>query len=206
MKKISCIIVSIFIVNMTLCGQDIKLPAPDKTGGKSLMEVLSLRKTNRNFSSNILSEKQIANLLWAANGINREDGKRTAPSARNNQEIDIYTYLATGIYLYLPKENVLKLIKKGDFRKEAVKQEFAQKAPILLIFVANYDKMEGMDESSREFYGATDCGNVSQNVYLYCASEGLNTVALGMIYRDEIKSAIGFNGKAILGQPVGFPE
>ena len=88
----------------------------------------------------------------------------------------------------------------------AARQPFVADAPVLLMFVANYDKMIGMDKDAKEFYGATDAGYVSQNVYLYCASEGLNTVVLGSIFRDELKELLKFNGKAVLGQPVGFAK
>ncbi len=187
--------------------QNIHLPAPDKKGGKPLMEALNNRQTNREFSPTYLPEQQLSNLLWAANGINREDiGKRTAPSARNCQEIDIYLFTEKGIFLYEAEKHFLRLIRSGDFRKDVTQQEFAAQVPTLLIYVANYDKMKDYDEEKRNLYGATDCGNVSQNVYLYCASEGLCTVAIGMINRDTIKELIGFNGKAILGQPVGLPK
>lgn len=187
--------------------QDINLPKPDKKGGKPLMEALSARQSNREFSPTYMSEQQLSNLLWAANGINREDiGKRTAPSARNCQEIDIYLFMEKGIYLYVPEKHFLQLIRSGDFRKDVTQQDFAAQVPFLLIYVANYDKMKDYDDEKRALYGAIDCGNVSQNVYLYCASEELNTVAIGMINRDTIKELIGFNGKAILGQPVGLPK
>lgn len=207
MKQIQLFFLILIIMCVTSNAQDITLPKPEKQGGKPLMEVLAARQSNRAYSPQYLSEQQLSNLLWAANGINREDnGKRTAPSARNCQEIDVYVFTEKGIFIYEPQEHYLKLIRSGDYRKDAAKQDFAAEAPILLIYVANYDKMTAYDDDGKAFYGATDCGNVSQNVYLYCASEELHTVAIGMINRDKIKELIGFNGKAILGQPVGFPK
>lgn len=184
--------------------QDITLPAPQTTGGLSLSDALATRKSNREFSDKMLSNQQLSDLLWAANGVNRPDGKRTAPSARNCQEIDIYVYTASGVFFYDAPKNMLIQQVSGDHRKETAMQPFAVTAPVLLVFVANYDKMKGMDEDARNLYGATDCGNVSQNVYLHCAANQLNTVALGSIHRDKIKDLLKFNGKAILGQPVGF--
>jgi SagB-type dehydrogenase family enzyme len=204
MKKVIILLVSILFVAQ-LWAQDIKLPEPQKTGGMPIMEALNLRKTDRDFSPKELDNQLLSNLLWAANGVNRPDGRRTAPSARNMQQIDIYLYLSTGVYLYMPKENMLRMVVTGDHRKEAAKQEFAQKAPLTMVFVANYDRMD-CDEECRTFYGATDCGNVSQNVYLFCASEKLHTVALGMIDREAIIKLLKINGKPILGQPVGFPK
>ncbi|MDL2296963.1 SagB/ThcOx family dehydrogenase [Bacteroidales bacterium OttesenSCG-928-E04] len=205
MKKILTTI-SILLVVFTINAQDIKLPAPNKKGGKPLMEALAERKSNREFADKALSEQQLSDLLWAANGISREDGRKTAPSARNMQQIEIYIFLEKGTYLYDAKENKLTMMKGGDNRKEVTSQSFAQTAPALLVFVANYDKMGNMDDEARNMYGATDCGNVSQNVYLYCSSTGLNTVAIGYINREAIQKLLGYNGKAILGQVVGFPK
>jgi len=186
--------------------QDIRLPEPKKSGGKPLMEALAERKSTREFSPEALSYQQISDLLWAGNGINRKDGKRTAPSARNCQEIDMYVVLPEGIYLHDPKTNILTLKKSGKFIQDMIMQEFDPEPPLLIVFVANYDKMVNMTPENMEFYGATDCGYVSQNIYLYCASENLNTVVLGRIDREKIKKLIGFNGKAILAQPVGLPK
>lgn len=186
--------------------QDIILPKPQTTGGMPLMDALSARKTSRDFSDRQLSQQQLSDLLWAASGVNRPDGKLTAPTARNSQQIDIYVYTTENVYLYLPKENTLKLVATGDNRKKAAMQPFAQEAPIILVYVANYDKMQSYDDAGKAFYGATDCGNVGQNVYLYCAANGLNTVELGSIYRDDIKALLKFNGRAQLGQPVGYPK
>lgn len=205
MKRLFSITVLLFVF-LNMNAQDIQLPKPKIKGGMPLMEALNARHTSRDFSDKMLSNQQLSDLLWAANGVNRKDGKRTAPSARNCQEIDIYVYLSSGVYLYDAAANSLLLKKTGDFRKEAAMQPFAQTAPVLLVFVADYEKMKGMDDEAKVFYGATDAGYVSQNVYLYCASEDMNTVVLGSIYRDKIKDLLGFNGKAILGQPIGFAK
>ncbi len=205
MRRIVFTLVLIQII-ISMNAQDIRLPEPKKSGGKPLMEALAERKSTREFSPEALSYQQISDLLWAGNGINRDNGKRTAPSARNCQEIDMYVVLPEGIYLYDPKANILLLKKTGKFLQDMIMQEFDPVPPILLIFVANYDKMVNMTPENMEFYGATDCGYVSQNIYLYCASENLNTVVLGRIDREKIKQLIGFNGKAILAQPVGLPK
>ena len=192
------------ILCTTGCAQNIKLPAPNKDGGKPLMQALNERQTHRDFSAKQLSDQQLSDLLWAAVGVNRPDGKRTAPTARNCQQIEVYVFMEKGVYLYDAKENMLKLMVKGDKRKIVAMQPFPAEAPVLLVMVANYDKMTGMDMEHKEFYGATDCGYVCQNIYLYCASEGLHTVSLGSIQRDKIKDLLKFNGKAILAHPVGF--
>ena len=186
--------------------QDISLPKPQNTKEVSLYEALMMRKSSRSFSSKKLTEQQLSDVLWAANGVNREDGKRTAPSARNCQEIDIYVYTSDAVYLYDANANMLRFVLKGDYRKEVAMQPFVSDAPILLMFVANYDKMKGMDDEAKAFYGATDAGYVSQNVYLHCAATKMATVVLGSIHRDKIKNMLKFNGKAILGQPIGFEK
>jgi SagB-type dehydrogenase family enzyme len=188
-----------------LTAQDIQLPLPQTRGGMPLYEALYRRSTAREFSSAKLTLQQISDLLWCANGINRTDGKRTAPSARNAQEIDIYVLMSDAAYLYEPIENKLVLVSVKDLRPVTSHSAFAQEAPLMLLFVANYDKMEAFDENAREFYGATDAGYVSQNTYLYCAANGLSTVVMGHIYRDDIQEALKFKGKAVLAQSVGYP-
>lgn len=183
--------------------QDIPLPAPQKTGGMPLMEALNARQTSRDFSSKPLSEQQLANLFWAACGINRPDGKRTAPSARNMQEIDLYVALPTGLYLYQAKSNMLQQVLDQDIREKTGKQPFTQRAPVNLIYVAETERMRG----DTEFYSAVDTGFVSQNVYLFCASEGLHTVVLGMVDKEALHAAMKLkpSQRVILTQPVGFP-
>lgn len=205
MKSVLILSIMSIILCSTSMAQNVNLPAPRKEGGKPLMQALNERQSNRDFSTKMLSDQQLSDLLWAANGINRqENGKRTAPSARNCQQIDIYVYTEKAVYLFEPQKHMLQHVLSGDHRKDAAMQPFASEAPILLVMVANYDRMKDMDEANRELYGATDCGNVCQNIYLYCASEGLHTVTLGSIYRDKIKEQLKFNGKAILANPVGF--
>ena len=203
MKKIAFVFFALISISSVMNAQDIQLPTPQTTGGMTLNEALMNRQTAREFAKGELTHQQLSDLLWAANGVNRKDGKRTAPSARNCQEIDVYVVLQDAAYLYDANANTLVFQKKGDFRKDFVMQPFAATAPVLLVFVANYDKMN-MDDSAKEFYGATDAGYVSQNVYLYSAANQMNTVVLGSIQRDKIKEVFGFNGKAILGQPVGL--
>ncbi len=198
----------LLMINLSLGmtnAQDIRLPKPQKTGGMPLMEALNRRQSTREMSDREIPLNTLSDLLWAAQGVNREDGKRTAPSAMNMQEIDVYVYMPGAVYLYVPGEHMLKHIADGDFREETVRQPFAQKAPLVLVYVANYEKMQRLDQDQKIFYGATDAAFISQNVYLFCAQEKLNTVVLGMIDREAIKERIGFNGKAQLGQIIGYP-
>jgi len=190
---------------VSLTAQNIVLPKPQTTGGKPLMEALQDRATNRSIDSKDLPPQVLSNLLWATNGQNREDGRRTAPTASNNQEIDVYVFLSTGIYFYDAATHTLILKKAGDHRKDSNGQDII--AGVNLVFATNYDKQERYDQASKEFYSATDVGFVSQNAYLFCASEGLATVVQGRIDRDSLKTLLGItNGKALLGQAVGYPK
>ena len=174
------------------------------------MEALSLRQSKRAFSDKELTTQQLSDLLWAAFGINRpDDDKRTAPSAMNDQEIDIYVSIKSGVYLYEAKNNNLKAIKEGDFRKKMGRQGFVADAPVVLVFVADYSKMSlAMSKESKDFYAATDVGFISQNVYLFAASEQMATVVLGMFDRGDISKVIPLtkNQKILLTQPLGFPK
>lgn len=205
MKNIFIAFVLFFFL-FSIHAQDIKLPPPIMTGGLPLMETLAKRETNRNFSQEEISNQKLSNLLWAAFGINRPNGRRTAPSARNAQETDLYVFNKSGVYLYLPEQNVLKQIVNEDCREKLPKQEGFTDCPLLILLVANYDKMERFKEEDRTFYGAIDAGYISQNIYLFCSSENLTTCAIGMIYRDEVKNLLQFNGKAIIAHTIGVKE
>ena len=186
----------------------IKLLAPQTKGGKSLMQALAERKSTREFSSEELSLKTLSDLLWSANGINRpESSHRTAPSAGNKQEIDIYVAKAEGLYLFDANENVLEPILAGDIRSLTGKQAFVKDAPVDLVFVADLSKMKKTGDDAI-FYAATDTGYVSQNVYLYCASAGLATVVLGWVDKEELAKAMRLrpDQRVILTQPVGYPK
>jgi nitroreductase len=186
----------------------INLPAPKMQGGKPLMQALKERQTGRVFSPKELPPQILSDMLWAANGINRPDsGRRTAPSARNMQEIDIYVAKAEGLYLYGAKENILVPVLAGDIRALTGKQDFVKDAPVNLVYVADLSKMGDTQPGDADFYSATDTGFISQNVYLYCASSGLATVVRGMVDRPALAKAMKLrtDQKIILAQTVGYP-
>ena len=187
--------------------ESIQLANPELNSGKLLMQALKERKSSRAFSEKDLPLNVLSNLLWAANGINRqESGMRTAPSAKNLQEVDIYVAMQKGLYLYEPKEHKLIGVKSEDIREFVGIQQFTQVAPINLIYVTDYEQMD-MDLANNQFYSATDTGFVSQNVYLYCASEGLSTVVLGWIDKPNLAKKMNLKESQhiILTQPVGYP-
>ncbi|MDD2716775.1 MAG: SagB/ThcOx family dehydrogenase [Candidatus Wallbacteria bacterium] len=184
----------------------IKLNQPRLNHGKLLMEALSARHTERSFATTEITIEVLSDLCWAAFGINRADGKRTAPSAMNKQEIDIYAAMASGLYLYDPKNNQLTPVLSQDLRPLAGKQPFVASVPLCLIYVADTARM-GKDSAANDFYSAADTGFISQNVYLYCASEGLVTVVMGMVDKEKLASAMKLRPeqKIILSQAVGWP-
>lgn len=200
MNKLIILFIGI-CMSCTTTAQNIQLPAPDRAGGKSLMAVLNERKSTRSFQDRELSHQQLADLLWAANGFNRED-KRTAPTANNRQELEFYVALKSGLYFYDAKANVLILIKKGDYRKDTGTQDYVGTAPLNIIFVYDTEK------ASSERYAYTDCGFISQNIYLYCASAGLGTVVRGSFNKDELAKLLQLksNQQVLLTQSVGFAQ
>jgi SagB-type dehydrogenase family enzyme len=180
-------------------------------GGIPLMEALKMRKTTRSFAARPLELHILSELLWAANGINRpEEGKHTAPSARNAQEIDIYVVMEEGIYRYVPDKNLLQFLTQGDHRSKCLtpNSSFALKAPVILVMVANAEKMNKLFKpEQQDHYSAIDCGYISQNIYLYAASQKLATVAMGQFENEFIKNILKLrDDKIVLIQPVGFVE
>jgi nitroreductase len=193
-----------------ISAQDITLPAPDKTGGKPLMQALNERATARTFAKENLTQQQLSDLLWAGWGINRADQKKhTAPSSSNKQEIDVYVVMQTGLYLYVPESNMLKQINNKDIRKSCGTQAFVAEAPVNLVYVADLGKLgkkEGDDITDSNLLSSwANSAFIAQNVYLYCASADLACVIRAMIPRDKLAPEMGLrsNQRIILSQTVG---
>jgi SagB-type dehydrogenase family enzyme len=187
----------------------IQLPRPRMDAGKPLMQVIRERKSLRDISAEKLPPQVMSDMLWAAFGINRPDsGKRTAPSANNRQEIDIYVATGDGLYLYDPKPHDLKPVLAEDIRPLAGRQAFVKEAPVNLIYVADFSRTGTWGEQEKQFYTAADTGFIAQNVYLYCASEGLATVVRGGIDRSVLAKAMRLrpDQKVTLAQTVGYPK
>jgi len=195
------IITGLLTLSLSCFAQDIKLPSPRKTGGKPLMTALSERQSNRDFSDKELSPQILSDLLWAANGFNRAD-KRTAPSSQNKQEVDLYVFMKSGVYFYDAKNQQLILKVPGDNRSKNGSQSFVTVAPVNIAFVGNLDKASNRDAA------IVDCGFIGQNIYLFCASEGLISVVRGSIDKQAVHSILGLSDKqeVLLGQVVGYKK
>lgn len=190
----------------TGAAEDIILPAPDKSAGLSVMDAFSKRKSVRDFSSRELSEKELSNLLWAAMGQNRTDGRLTAPSCRNFQEIRLFVFDKNGISEYVPATHSLKRVADGDHRDlVAAGQDFVNGAPVSLVMIADMTKFGNVDERAK-MMAAVDAGIVSENISLACAGLGLATVPRATMKSEEIITILGLpdNHIAIMNNPVGF--
>ena len=186
--------------------QDLKpisLPAPQTDGGMPLMQALKQRHYTRAFSAQPLSPQTLSNLLWAGFGINRADGHRTAPSAMNWQETDLYVATADGVYLYDAKANALQPVAAGDLRAVAGTQPFVKDAAVNLVYVADTTRSKG----NTEFLGA-DSGFIAENVYLFCASEGLVTVVRASVDHAAVAKAFKLRPeqRVTLAQSIGYPQ
>ncbi len=217
MKKISfsCFLVILVLslaAPLALQGQELQeiaLPKPHEAGGMPLMQALSARASSREFSSRELPLQVLSDLLWAADGVNRpESGKRTAPSAMNVQNIDIYVALKTGLYVYDAKANALNPVLGEDVRAAMGQQPFVQDVPLNLVYVADLAKLGRSTPEARILYSAAHAGFIGQNVYLFCASEGLATVVRGTIDREAVAKLMKLRPgqKVILAQSVGYPK
>ncbi len=177
----------------------IDLPAPVKTGGKPLMEAFSERQSNREYTGQEMDNQTLSNLLWSANGFNRPD-KRTVATSQNKQEMEVYVVLKDGAYWYDAKEHKLRLHVKGDIRESLGQANITNNAALTLVYVADLAKA-----SNREA-GYIDTGHICQNVYLFCASNNLGTVARGSFKRPDVHNALNLGEKqeVTLVQPVGY--
>jgi SagB-type dehydrogenase family enzyme len=188
--------------------EPIKLPKPQTDGGGPLMQLLRDRKSMREFSAQTIPLAVLSNLLWAAFGVNRSDGRRTAPSAKNWQETGIYVASADGLYHYDAKAHTLLPILKGDIRAMTGTQAYVKDAAINLVYVADYAKAGNSPMEEKDLWSACDTGFIAQNVYLYCTSEGLNTVVRGLIDKPALAKVMKLrpDQKIILAQSVGYPK
>ena len=182
------------------------LPSPSLSGGMPLMSALSGRQSLREFAPDALPEQVLSDLLWAAGGINRHEvGGRTAPSAMNAQEVLLYVAMPQGLYLYEPRPHALRLVVASDVRRVTGNQDFVDTAPLDLVFVADHARMKLVPAARREAYAHATAGAMAQNVYLYCASEGLAAVIRAWFDRDSLARAMGLQAdhQLLLSQTVG---
>jgi len=194
----------------TALATETTLEPPQTDGGRPLMQALKERRSARSFDTRPVAAQTLSNLLWAAFGVNRPaTGGRTAPSAHDQQEVEVYAVLADGSYRYDARAHRLERISADDLRPLAGTQGFVRDAPLTLIYVADERRMTPRDdEATRRFYAAADSGFIAQNVYLFCASEKLATVVFAAIDRERLASALRLAGsqRIVLAQSVGYPK
>jgi nitroreductase len=186
----------------------ISLPPPETRGGLPLMEALARRHSSREFAPDALPLPLLSGLLWAAYGLNRTDGGRTAPSALNAQEIDLFVALPSGAYRYDAAAHELRLVAASDLRRVTGYQDFVDEAPMDLVYVADHARMRLVPAGQRESFASVAAGAISQNVYLFAAGNGLATVIRAWIDRAAIADALGLthDQQVLLSQTVGYPK
>ncbi len=186
----------------------IELPPARKTGGKPLTDALMLRRSIREYSDRPLSPQILSDLLWSAFGINRPSGDRTAPYWRHIMVIDVYAAMADGTWFYDPKLHALVLHQQDDLRARTGLQDFVGSAPLNLVYVAHGERMQDVSPEDRRLYGSVDASFIGQNVYLFCASEGLATVFRGAVDKDALGKAMHLEAGQFVtfAQTVGYPK
>ena len=201
------------ILSGSVIAQDLSpivLNPPDLKRGLPVMEAFSLRASSSEFINTKLSLQDLSDLLWAANGVNRkENGKRTAPSAMNAQDIDVYAFAEEGVYLYDPKSHVLNPVTSGDQRAlVAAKQVEFAKAAIILVLVSDISRFTSGDESSKLSWAAMDAGIVSENISIFCSGMGLNSRPRATMDLEKLKSLLQLKDSQhlILNNPVSYKK
>jgi len=203
------LLMSIMLASALYVGAaDLQLPRPVTKGGMDLSEALVHRRSGRDFADKELPHKLLSSLLWSANGINRPDGHRTAPTGLNVQDIDIYVILKSGCYRYDATANTLVELKSGDFRAAAGKQPFVKDAAVNLFYVQDTTKSMKADDVTRARHGGLHAGAIMQNVYLFCAANRLSSVARDSIDRAVLSELFGLapTQQIMLAQSVGYPK
>ncbi len=208
MKKMFALIAALTLGTLFAAEALIKLPPPQKTGGMPLMEAITARRTRRDMTAAALPLQQLSDICYVACGINREDGRRTIPTARNIQDLMLYVALKDGLYLYNPKDHTLELKDKRDLREfTGIQKKMHQNSGAVLIYVSDFDRYTTIPEDMRVFYAANHTGYASENVYLYAASAGLATVVCNAVDKPKLgrEMKLSANLKIQLTQPIGIP-
>lgn len=172
-----------------------------------LMDALRLRHSTRDYAARALPPQILSNLLWAAFGINRPSGDRTAPYWRHVMVIDVYAAMADGVWFYDPEKHRLLRYMGADIRARTGFQDFVGTAPLNLIYVAHGERMGDISAEDRRLYASVDAAFIGQNVYLYCAAEGLATVFRGAVDTKALGAALdlGAGQFVTFAQTVGYP-
>ena len=173
------------------------------------MQALWLRRSIREYAERPLPPQVLSDLLFAAFGINRPaSGDRTAPYWRHVMVIDVYAATADGVWLYEPKRHVLLPYLDADIRAQTGLQDFVGTAPLNLIYVAHGERMQDISAEDRRLYASVDAGFIGQNVYLFCASEGLATVFRGAVDYSKLATTLqlGADQFVTFAQTVGYPK
>jgi len=194
-------------IPLNLESDTVLLPPPSLPSQFTLEEALKRRRSTRNFLPDELPLETLSALLWSASGVNRpQEGGRTAPSARNWQEIDVYVVTAEGAYRYEPEAHRLLLVKAQDLRAQTGMQDFVAEAPLDLVYVADLARMTDVSADDKPFLAGADAAFIAQNVYLYCAAAGLAAVVRAMIDRRQLAQSLDLpvNRRIMLAQTVGF--
>jgi len=188
--------------------KSVYLPSPRKSGGMPLISALQCRHSTREYSDRPILQELLSDLLWAAFGINRSSGDRTAPYWRHVMVIDLYLALAQGVWIYEPNEHTLRLHLPDDIRRRTGHQDFVATAPLNLIYVAHGERMTDISPEERRLYASVDSGFIGQNVYLFCASEGLATVFRGAVDYAKLGRTLGLPSQQFVtfAQTIGYPR
>jgi SagB-type dehydrogenase family enzyme len=189
--------------------KSITLNPPDKKRGLPVMQALEKRASASGFTSDKLSLKDLSDLLWAADGINRPElKKRTAPSAMNAQDIDVYVFMEEGVYIYNATLHSLDPIVSGDQRILAAgrKTDIA-KASVILLMVSDISRFPGGEDNMKLSMAAMDAGIVSQNISIFCAGVGFNTRPRATMDLVKLREILKLKDSQypLLNNPVSYP-
>ena len=209
MRKVQLLLVCLVLsVAASAADKVIKLPKPNLNRAGTVMKALSERQSTREYASKALSLADLSDLLWAANGINRpESGKRTAPSALNKQDVDVYVVLPEGSYLYDAQSHQLTLVSEGDHRDAvAGGQTFVKTAPVSLVLVSDVSRFGDAQKIQNQLMGAMDAGIVSQNISIFCSAAKLATVPRASMDAAQLKKVLKLKDSQIpmMNHPVGY--
>ena len=195
-KKI-CSLILLSFVSTAVLAEDIHLPEPNKTGKTTLMQALEDRHSDREFVNKDVDDATLATILWSAYGVNREDGKRTIPTAKDTKDLNVYVFDKRGIWLYDADHNLLKQISDKDERKLFQLQDYMASVPVVLVYTGGTSD-----------YAAMHAGSAYQNVELFTAANGMASIVRGFFEQKQVAKVLKLKKKqrVIISQAIGWKQ
>ena len=195
-QKLTLVLAAV-LISSGVMADDIRLPEPNKTGKTTLMQALDDRHSDRVFADTEVDDGTLSTILWAAYGVNRDDGKRTIPTAKDTKDLAVYIFKKEGVWLYDADNNLLKQVSDQNQMTLFQKQDYMMSVPVVLVYTG-----------SQADYAAMHAGSAYQNVELFAAANNMASIVRGYFDHEKVSEVLklGKGQRAIISQAIGWKK